>query len=162
MHGWYAFYVHVKVEALKLYVPNNTAGCYVKSWVWNQLRAFSTRLCCYPRLWIEMISPFKHGNANYIAYVLSRFSHVCLCATLWTVAHQTLLSMGFSARILEWVVIPFSRGPSWLRDQTHISHVSCIASDFFTAEPLGKPANYTIVSLFKKYLNSVILSLPPQ
>ena len=28
--------------------------------------------------------------------VLSCFCHVLLCATLWTVAHQVLLSMGFS------------------------------------------------------------------
>ena len=34
------------------------------------------------------------------------------------------------ARILEWVAIPFSKGSSWFRDQTHIS---CIADrDSFT------------------------------
>ena len=30
------------------------------------------------------------------------------------------------ARILEWVVISFSRGSSWPRDWTHVSCVSCI------------------------------------
>ena len=35
----------------------------------------------------------------------------------------------FQARILEWVVIPFSRGSSWLKDWTQ---VSCIAGQFFT------------------------------
>ena len=30
------------------------------------------------------------------------------------------------AKILEWVAIPFSRGFSQPRDQTHISHISCI------------------------------------
>ena len=35
----------------------------------------------------------------------------------------------FQARILEWVAIPFSRGPSCPRDQTQ---VSCIAGGFFT------------------------------
>ena len=35
----------------------------------------------------------------------------------------------FPARILEWVVISFSRGSSWTRDQTQ---VSCIAVRFFT------------------------------
>ena len=30
------------------------------------------------------------------------------------------------ARILEWVVMPFSRGSSWLTDQTHVPYVSCI------------------------------------
>ena len=98
MHAWYACESWSSQTTCESWssqttmCQSNTAGCYVKSWVWNRLRAFSTRLCCYPRLWIEMISPFKHGNANYIAYVLSRFSHVWLCATLWTVAHQTLRS----------------------------------------------------------------------
>ena len=39
------------------------------------------------------------------------------------------------AKILEWIAIPFSRGSSWPRDWTHISHVSCIAGIFFTPEP---------------------------
>ena len=30
------------------------------------------------------------------------------------------------ARILEWILIFFSRGSSWPRDWTHISHVSCV------------------------------------
>ena len=46
------------------------------------------------------------------------------------VAHQAPLSMGIlQARILEWVVMPSSRGSSQLRDQTQ---VSCIADGFFT------------------------------
>ena len=36
------------------------------------------------------------------------------------------------ARILEWVIISFSRGSSPLRDQTQVSY---IANRFFTAEP---------------------------
>ena len=46
----------------------------------------------------------------YVSYarvcVLSRFSHVQLCATLWTVAHQAPLSMGFS-RQEYWIGLPF-------------------------------------------------------
>ena len=57
-------------------------------------------------------------------------SHVRLCATPWTVAHKTPLSMGIlQARIPEWVAIPFSRGSSQPRDQTHVIH---IAGRFFT------------------------------
>ena len=42
--------------------------------------------------------------------LLSRFSHVQLFATLWTVACQGLLSMGIlQARILERVAMPSSR-----------------------------------------------------
>ena len=50
------------------------------------------------------------------------------CPTLWTC--QAPLTMRFSqARVLKWVVIPFSRGFSQPRDQTIVSH---IAGRFFT------------------------------
>ena len=39
------------------------------------------------------------------------------------------------ARILEWVVIPFSRGSSQHRDR---AQVSCIAGGFFTLSHLGR------------------------
>ena len=55
------------------------------------------------------------------------------CPTLLTpktVAHQALLSiLVLQARILEWVVISFSRGSFWPRDQTRVSG---IAGRFFT------------------------------
>ena len=38
--------------------------------------------------------------------VLSRFSHVQLFATRWTIEHQALLSMGFSRREY-WSGLPF-------------------------------------------------------
>ena len=40
------------------------------------------------------------------ACMLSRFSHVWLCVTLWTVAFQAPLSMGFS-RQEYWSGLPF-------------------------------------------------------
>ena len=52
-------------------------------------------------------------------------SHVRLFVTLWTVAHQAPPSMGIlQARILEWITISFSRGSSWPRDQTQVSHIA--------------------------------------
>ncbi|CAI9152773.1 unnamed protein product [Rangifer tarandus platyrhynchus] len=57
-------------------------------------------------------------------------SRVRLSATLWTVAHQALLSMRIlQARTLQWVATPSSRGSSQPRDRTQ---VSCIAGRFFT------------------------------
>ena len=54
------------------------------------------------------------------------FSPVWLCATSWTVAHQTPLSMGFFwSRILEWVTISSLRGSSQPTYRTWISCVSC-------------------------------------
>ena len=43
---------------------------------------------------------------------------------------HTSLSMGFlQARILEWIAMPSSRGPSQPRDRTQVSH---FAGEFFT------------------------------
>ena len=45
----------------------------------------------------------------------------------------------FQARMLEWVVISYSRKSSQARDQTHISRISYIGGIFFTTVPPGKP-----------------------
>ena len=70
----------------------------------------------------------KIGNSSKNDYmflcvcVLSRFSHVRLFATPWTVAPQAPLSMGIlQPRILEWVAMPSSRGSSWPKDQARVS-----------------------------------------
>ena len=47
------------------------------------------------------------------------------CGLMVSSVHRIL-----QAKILEWVVIPFSRGSSQPRDQTQ---VSCIAAGFFTS-----------------------------
>ena len=49
------------------------------------------------------------------------------------------------ARILEWVAMPFSRGPSQLRDQTQVSHS---AVDSLLSESPGKTMNPGMGSLF--------------
>ena len=55
---------------------------------------------------------------NESFYLCELLRRVRLFVTLWTVAHQAPLSMVIhQARILEWVDIPFSRGPSQSRDQ---------------------------------------------
>ena len=71
-----------------------------------------------------------------------------LCPTLWDphglqptrVVHQIL-----QARILEWVVMPSSRGSSQPRDQTQVS--PSLQADSLPAEPPGKPKNTGVGSL---------------
>ena len=64
--------------------------------------------------------------------MLSHFSCVRLFATLWTIARQAPLSMGFSRQdILEWVAIPFFRRSSRPEDRTRVSYI-------FTASPPRK------------------------
>ena len=81
-----------------------------------------------------------HGQRSLAGYspracVLSHFNRVQLFATLWTKDSQAPLSMGFSKQEywLEWVAMPFTRGSSQSRDQTHVSYVSCIDRQVLTA-----------------------------
>ena len=82
--------------------------------------------------------------------MLSRFSHVWLSATPWTVVHEAPLSMGIlQARMLEGTAMPSCRGSSEPRDWTC---VSCTAGECFTAEA----QKYRMTSLYvesKKWYN---------
>ena len=91
----------------------------------------------------RILSPFSLKTCHILAqlhYVLPCLGLVCahslpLClAPCDPMAQQASLYMGFSRQdLLEWVVIPSSRGSSQPRDQTHVSHnVSALAGRFFT------------------------------
>ena len=57
--------------------------------------------------------------------VCAVLSHVRLCVTSWTVAHQASLSMEIlQERIIEWVSMLSSRRSSQPRDRTHISSIA--------------------------------------
>ena len=58
--------------------------------------------------------------------VLNCFSCVQLCNPMNCSPPGSSVLRIFQARMLEWAAIPFSRGSSQARDQTHISYVSCI------------------------------------
>ena len=63
------------------------------------------------------------------------------------------------ARILEWITMPSPRGSSWPRDRSCI--LSCIAGEFFTSAPPGKPVNQpylTNTCLKEAHVKSRVLS----
>ena len=64
-------------------------------------------------------------------------SHVRLFATLWTVAHQALQSMGFS-RQEYWSGLPFP-SPGDLPDPGIKPRSPALQADALTSEPQGKP-----------------------
>ena len=76
--------------------------------------------------------------------VLSCFNHVWVFATLWTVARQAPLSMGFS-RQEYWSGLPCP--PPGDLPNPGIQPVTP-AGRFFTAEPPGKPITWIYHSLF--------------
>ena len=85
---------------------------------------------------LHLCSRFKCLAASYR---INRFSRVQPCATLWTVACQAPLSVGFS--ILEWAAMPFSRVSSPPRDPTHLSYISLLhwQEGSLPLAPPGKP-----------------------
>ena len=98
-------------------------------------------------------------SPNYMCLCMRACVYVIrvqLFATLWMAASQAPLSMGFfQIRILEWVTISFSRGPSWPRDGTRISVSPALAGGFFTTKPPEKPK-----WIFSKYLFLLLLFFP--
>ena len=66
-------------------------------------------------------------------------SCVRLFVTLWTVALQAPLPMGFSTRTRECVAMPSSRGSSRPRDQTRVSYLLNWQTGSLPLAPAGKP-----------------------
>ena len=77
-------------------------------------------------------------------------SHVQLFATLWTVAYQASLSMGFS-RQEYWSGLPFP-SPGDLPDPGIEPRSSALEADALTSEPPGKPGEK--VGEWKTWLKS--------
>ena len=84
--------------------------------------------------WIWEMGALTPSQPRVHVCTLSRFSHVQLFVTLWTVALQAPLCVHgiLQARILEWVAMPSSRESLRHRNWTHISCISCIAVSYFT------------------------------
>ena len=86
-------------------------------------------------------------GAKWVFAVFSWSFSACLCSrSVLTLCHPVDYSLPGSsvhgilrARIPEGVAMPSFKGSFWPRDQTCISHVSCIAGGLFTTEPLRKP-----------------------
>ena len=99
---------------------------------------------------ISVFNPFNFQPICIFAYLFTQHKLDCLYAKLLQSCLTLCDLMDCSppcfsvhgvlqARILEWVAMPFSRGSSQPRDQTHVSCIYCIAGGFFTAGLLGKP-----------------------
>ena len=85
-------------------------------------------------MWGRGWRPFTCISISSCACICAQLLQSCLtlcnpmdCSPPGSSVHGILL-----ARILEWVAMPSSRGPSQPKDWTHISCVSCIAGRFLT------------------------------
>ena len=109
------------------------------------------------------ISTFYLNHSDRYIVCACVLSHVWLLASLWTVAFQTPLSIGFS-RQKYWNGLPVPP-PGDLPDpgiklQSPASLI--LAGRFFTSEPLGKPLVYNgsfLNSLFYFFLGKLSRSI---
>ena len=84
-------------------------------------------------------------------------SHVRLFATLWTIAHEAPLSMGFS-RQEYWSGLPFP-SPGDLPDPGIEPRSPALQADALTSEPPGKPKIVFVVAYFYSELKIPYISL---
>ena len=100
--------------------------------MWKQPKCSSTNE------WIKNMWAYIYIYTHTYMLCAQLLSHVLLFATLCTVARGIL-----QARILEWVVISFSKGSFWPRDWIPVSCVSCITGRFFIHWAIGKVPIHT-------------------
>ena len=131
-------------------------------------------LCATLQRGVSLSSPCSRGTYNH-AEERSRMHekmqnqtasgcqpNVCICAQLClTLCDSMDCSLPgstvhgiFQARILEWVAVSFSRGPSWPRDQTHIVCISkWILYHWVTREALSTTCKVGLKQMInRKYL----------
>ena len=119
------------------------------------------KIYLHPIVWVTGWC-YMRNNAEVKWSEVKSLSRVQLFATPWTVAYQAPPSMGFFwARVLEWVVISFSRGSSQPRDRTQIS---CSVGRFFTIWATREVPRLTVLHCFSawKPSNSSSLSCYPK
>ena len=85
--------------------------------------------------WYFILSAFNYHC--YFIHVLSELSQSCptLCDPMDCSLSGSSVHGIFPARVLEWIAISFSRGPSRPRNQTW---VSCIADGCYTMGAIGE------------------------
>ena len=120
---------------LNCILNHNLISSLLHSLFWDQYNS----LIDTPKLNINTDLRLKQHKAHHTYGSAAMLTRLCLFVTPWTVAHQAALSTEFvyQARILERVAISSSRG-TFLTQGSNVSHVSCTADRFFTAEPSGK------------------------
>ena len=109
----------------------------------------------FSNVFLYKILKFKYLRQNMHACLLCHFSHVRLCDPMDCSPPGFSVQVILQARMLEWVYLPSSRGPSWPRDWTVTSFVSCIGRQVHHYQgQLGSPEAKHIMFIIKYAVNS--------
>ena len=74
--------------------------------------------------WESSIVSIKCKTFHYSKVKVKSLSHIRLCDPVDCSPPSSSVHGILQARILEWVAISFTRGSSWPRDQTQVSHIA--------------------------------------
>ena len=101
-----------------------------------------------------------HDDMTSLHHAMCALS--CFSLTLWTlltIAAQTSLSMGvLQVTMLEWVVLPSSRGSSQPRDWTCVSCLLHLHVGSLPVVPLGKPQKFMVLLIFSTKYRCIFFS----
>ena len=111
-------YWSLKSGMVEVFTPWKWAKCDKSVWFFLPFVFCSFAVCCMSTWWMCT------GTFVYLSKIKQ-----ASCPTLCDPMDYTVRGI-LQARILEWVVIPFSRRSSQPRDRTQVSH---IAGGFFTS-----------------------------
>ena len=129
----------------------------------------------YTTVWTKLLyfqELIKSDNTKYLARVRNKGSFYSMLVGVWKVKVKSLshvrlccdpLDCGlsgssvhgmFQARVLEWVVISFSRGSSWLRDWTQVSRI--VGRHFTLWATRGRQWEYKQPQIFGKQFDFML------
>ena len=92
---------------------------------------------CWSNKWNKLVSDTSSNTSSIVMLLLllllSCFSHVRLCVTPETAAHQAPPSLGLSRQEVEWVAISFSNAWKWKVKVRSLSRVRLLATPWTAA-----------------------------
>ena len=123
MNLWNAEWLWILTCILKLVYSSRAFLAHIGHKYVFPSKYLKNKITLSPTVLSNLISKLKSIRLQLYVCVLSC---VWLCSPVdWSPPGSSVLGIS-QARILDWVVISFSRGSSWTKDQIHISHISWI------------------------------------
>ena len=114
-------------------IPLRASQAHRAAWTWKGKSGYTLPLTSS---WCSSFYP-AHTQACMLAKSLQ--SCLILCNRMGCSPPSSSVHRILQGKILEWVVMPSSRGSSWLRDQAWVSCLLHWYAGFLPLAPLGKP-----------------------
>lgn len=147
--GWLLQVVLIDQKSIFIQQPLSTyiQSLRIKYQVWNQFTQFFSLRTSFVKFTCQQLSPAQDNIVQPIqlfselkkSCMLSYFSRVQLCTTLWIPGHQDLLSIDFPGK--KTGGLPFPPPGTFLtqKSNSHLLHILYWQVDFTPLVPPGRP-----------------------